>query len=187
MLAYVFWHRPSAKVDRKAYEEWLVHFQSELARDKPPGFISAHSFRIETLPWLVDQPGYEDWYCVEGSWALDPLNAFAVAGHAKAAHDGVAAEMDHGHGGLFAHAAGDTVSSDRSSVYWLTRPRGIQWRPPLEALHARYPQTNVWRRQMVLGAAAEFAVEVPGDTEIAVPQGWQARRMKRRRLPNAPD
>jgi hypothetical protein len=185
MLAYVFWHRPYGSADRKGYEQWLLGFQSELAQDKPPGLISAASFRIEHVPWLGDQPGYEDWCCVEGSWALDPLNAFAVAGHAKAPHDSAAAQMEYGHGGLFAHVSGDTILSEQSNVYWLTRPRGIQWRPPLDAVRAHCPQANVWRRQMVLGAAAEFAVEVPDDTEIEVPQGWQARRVKRWRLSGA--
>lgn len=182
MLAYVFWHRPHADADRARYEDSLLHFQSQLDQDKPPGFIAAASFRIEAVPWLGDHPGYEDWYLVQGSWALDPLNAFAIAGHAKAPHDSAAAHMDQGHGGLFAHAFGDTVSSNHSSVYWLTRPRGIAWQPPLEAVRARSPQANVWRRQMVLGASAEFAVEAPGDSEIEIPPGWQARRIRRVRL-----
>jgi hypothetical protein len=182
MLAYVFWHRPYADADRTGYEDALLRFQAQLDQEKPPGFIAATSFRIESVPWLNDQPGYEDWYLVQGSWALDPLNAFAVAGHAKAPHDSAAAQMDQGHGGLFAYAFGDPVLSDQSSVYWLTRPRGIQWQPPLEAVHAHCPQANVWRRQMVLGASAEFAVEAPGESEIQVPSGWQARRVRRVRL-----
>jgi hypothetical protein len=37
---------------------------------------------------------------------------------------------------------------------------------------------------MVLGPAAEIAVEVPGDREIEVPPGWQLRCcVKRVRLP----
>jgi hypothetical protein len=35
---------------------------------------------------------------------------------------------------------------------------------------------------MVLGPASEFGISVPGDTEIAVPSGWQARRVRRVRL-----
>jgi hypothetical protein len=35
---------------------------------------------------------------------------------------------------------------------------------------------------MVLGPAAEFGVSVPGDTEIELPSGWQARRVRRVRL-----
>jgi hypothetical protein len=43
------------------------------------------------LSWLDNRPGYEDWCLLDGSWALDPLNAFA---------DSAAAQMEEGHGGL---------------------------------------------------------------------------------------
>jgi hypothetical protein len=182
MLAYIFWHRPFAHIEQGRYEGSILDFQAALARQKPPGFIAAASFRIEAVPWLDDRPGYEDWCLLEGSWAMDPLNAFAVAGAVQAPHDNVAAQMEQGHGGIYADAGGETAPPAQSSVYWLTRPRGIQWRPPLEAVRAKWPQANVWRRQMVLGPAAEFGVSVPGDTEIAVPPGWQARRIRRVRL-----
>ena len=159
-----------------------LRFQAALAGAKPPGFISAASFRIEPVPWLGDQPGYEDWCVLEGSWAMDPLNAFAVAGETQAPHDDVAAQMEQGHGGIYAHSGGETPPPAQSSVYWLTRPRGIQWRPVLDEVRAKCTQANVWRRQMVLGPAAEFGVSAPGDTEIAVPSGWQARRVRRVRL-----
>lgn len=182
MLAYIFWHRPSAQTDRGRYEQSILGFQAALAAEKPPGFIAAASFRIGTVPWLGDQPGYEDWCLLEGSWAMDPLNAFAVAGAVKAPHDHVAAQMEQGQGGLYAHAGGETPPPAQSSVYWLTRPRGIDWKAALEPVRARCPAANIWRRQMVLGPAAEFAVSVPGDTEIAVPSGWQGRRVRRVRL-----
>lgn len=185
MLAYVFWHRPFAHIDRRRYEASILRFQAELERQRPPGFISAASFRIEPVPWLSDQPGYEDWCLLEGSWAMEPLNAFAVAGQMQAPHDTVAAQMDQGHGGLYAHAGGEIPPPARavqSSVYWLTRPRGIQWRAELDPVRGKSPQANFWRRQMVLGPAAEFAVEAPGDTEIEAPSGWQARRVHRVRL-----
>ena len=44
------------------------------------------SFRVAALPWLGNRPGYEDWCLLDGSWALDPLNAFAVAGPVMSAH-----------------------------------------------------------------------------------------------------
>jgi hypothetical protein len=182
VIAYVFWHRPLPQVERARYEAAIVRFQDELARHPPPGFIGAHSFAIEAVPWLSNQPGYEDWYLIEASWAMDPLNAFAVAGPVAGPHDSAAAQMDEGHGGIYAHAAGGSITAARSSAYWLTRPRGIQWRPALEAVRIRVPQANVWRRQMVLGSAGEFVVEVPNDTEIEVPPHWTARRIKRTRL-----
>ena len=85
MLAYIFWHRPYARVDRPRYEAAIVRFQSDLKAAKPPGFVSAASFQIEPVAWLGDLPGYEDWYLLEGAWAIDPLNAFAIAGHVQAA------------------------------------------------------------------------------------------------------
>jgi hypothetical protein len=185
MLAYVFWHRPFSQADRNTYEASVVGFQSELAKRPPPGFIGAASFAIGPVPWLSDQPGYEDWYLLEASWAMDPLNAFAVAGAVQPAHDSAAAQMDEGHGGIYAHVAGEAITAAESTVCWLTRPRGVEWRPALEAVRARYPQANIWRRQMVLGPAGEFAVEVQGDIGIEPPPHWTARRSKRARLPRA--
>src|SRR5579863_14525 len=182
MLAYIFWHRPFSHVDRGRYEASMLRFQAALAAAKPPGFIAAVSFRIEAVPWLGDQPGYEDWCVLEGSWAMDPLNAFAVAGAVQAPHDHVAAQMEQGQGGLYAHAGGETRPPAQSSVYWLTRPRGIDWKAALDPVRAQCPTANIWRRQMVLGPAAEFGISVPDDTEIVVPSGWQARRIRRVRL-----
>lgn len=179
MLAYIFWHRPLPDADRNRYEDAILRFQAALAKEPPPGFIAATSFRIEAVPWLGDAPGYEDWCLLDGSWAMDPLNAFAITGGRQAAHDGAAALMGEGAGGLYAHAGGEPVTAAESTVVWLTRPRGVQWRPATEAIRARAPAANVWRRQMVLGPAAEFAVEVPGAAPIDVPAGWQARPVKR--------
>ncbi len=183
MLAYIFWHRPYGRVDQARYEAAIVRFQSDLKAAKPPGFVSAASFQIEPVAWLGGQPGYEDWYLLEGAWAIDPLNAFAISGHVQAPHDDVAALMEDGHGGLYAHAGGETVTAPQSTVHWLTRPRGIQWQPALDAVRAHCPQANIWRRQMVLGPASEFAVEVPDETAIDIPSGWQSRRVQRVRLP----
>ena len=182
MLAYVFWHRPYPNIDGKRYEDAIMRFQKDLSKQPPPGFISAALFHIGPVPWLGGQPGYEDWCLLEGSWAMDPLNAFAVAGHVQGSHDNVAAQMDEGHGGLYAHVFGEPSPAADSTVYWLTRPRGIQWRVALDDLRARYPQANFWRRQMVLGPAAEFAVEIPGHSDLEAPPGWQARRVRRVRL-----
>ena len=71
------------------------------------------------------------------------------------------------------------MPASRSTIHWLTRPRGIQWQPAIEAVRGS------WRRQMVLGPAAEFAVETPAEAEIDVPAGWQRRRVTRMRLPHA--
>jgi hypothetical protein len=183
MLAYVFWHRPYAHIDRSRYEEAILRFQTDLTRQPPPGFIAAASFAIEAVPWLDDKPGYEDWCLLEGSWAMDPLNSYAITGSRQPSHDSVAALMENGHGGIYAHAGGETPPPQQSTAYWLTRPRGIDWRAALDPVRAKCPQANIWRRQMVLGRPAEFAVTVPGDTAIEVPSGWTALGVKRLRLP----
>jgi hypothetical protein len=181
VLAYVFWHRPGDDSDRAAYEKSLLGFQAALSKAAPPGLVAAASFAIEAVPWLGDRPGYEDWCLLEGGWAIDPLNAFAVAGAVTTPHDDIAHRMQEGHGGLYAHAFGDTALPADSSIAWLTRPRRIDWRAALEPLHAADPRRQGWRRQMVLGPAPEFAVVGEGEPPSA-PAGWQVRVVKRRRL-----
>src|SRR6185437_9324795 len=62
---------PYGRIDRQ--KRRVGRFQNDLAGSKPPGFIGATSFQIEVVPWLSDLPGYEDWYLLDGSWAMDPL------------------------------------------------------------------------------------------------------------------
>src|SRR6516165_10157396 len=69
-----------------------------------------------------------------------------------------AAQMEEGHGGLYALVWGEPVLPKQSTAVWLTRPRGIQWRTTLDAL--QLPGTTLWRRQMVLGPGKEFALIV---------------------------
>jgi hypothetical protein len=87
MLAYLFWHRPYSTTTTKQYEEALLRFQQHLRQQDPPGFRGSASFRVAALPWLGNRAGYEDWCLLDGSWALDPLNSFAVAGPVTSAHD----------------------------------------------------------------------------------------------------
>ena len=117
---------------------------------------------------------------LDGSWALDPLNAFAVAGQVMSAHDAAAAQMEEGHGELYALVWGEPVLPERSTAVWLTRPRGIQWRTTLDAL--QLPGTTLWRRQMVLGPGKEFALIVPPGFNVAAPAGWSALAIERVRV-----
>ena len=86
MIAYLFWHcaYPTSTVEQ--YEEALMRFQQRLGQQQPPGFGGSASFRVAALPWLGNRPGYEDWCLLDGSWALDPLNAFALAGPVTEIH-----------------------------------------------------------------------------------------------------
>lgn len=111
-----------------------------------------------------------------------PANAYAVTGETQPKHDVVASQMAAGAGGLYARVWGEPCSASRSTVAWLTRPRGIDWRSALDAIRASFANGTCWKRQMVLGPATEFAVEVPGEMRIAVPDGWQARYVTRNRV-----
>jgi hypothetical protein len=182
MIAYIFWHRPYRHVERVRYEEALLRFHARLARTASPGFIGSGTYRIDGAPWLGDQPGYEDWCLLESSAALDPLNAAAVAGATQAPHDHVAAQMEIGHGGLYAHFDGDAALPGDTTAIWLTRPRGIDWRAALAPFRARYPDATLWRRQMVLGPAREFVVVVPPGRDVAAPPNWDRLRLNRVRL-----
>jgi len=57
-----------------------------------------------------------------------------------------------------------------ATAVWLTRPRGIQWRPVLDTVRQQFPQTTLWRRQMVLGSGKEFALIAPLGVDVAAHQ-----------------
>ena len=144
------------------------------------------SFRVADLPWLGNLPGYEDWCLLDGSWALDPLNSFAVAGPVVSAHDAAATQMEEGYGGLYALVWGEPVLPERSTAVWLTRPRGFQWRPVLDTIRQQFPQTTLWRRQMVLGPGKKFALIAPLGVDVASPSGWSALPIERVRVDALP-
>jgi hypothetical protein len=182
VLAYLFWHRPYASADTRRYEESLLSFQRRLSEQPPPGFHAAGSYRISAAPWLDGKSGYEDWCYLDGSWALDPLNGFAVAGAVKGPHDIVAAQAEIGYGGLWSLMWGTPDLAKHQTVTWLTRPRSIDYRAVLEPALRKLPNATCWRRQMVLGPAPEFAIVVPTGEQVPAPDGWTALHVSGERL-----
>ncbi len=173
MLAYVFWHRPYAEVSRSDYEAALAAFHEQLRRASCPGLEGSTAYRISGAPWQGGGEGYEDWYVVVGSWALDPLNSTAVSGMREEAHGGVAAYSETGAGGLYDLVWGEALGLPRRHTVWLGRPRGIEYRPVIESLRARLAEpVACWRRRMVLGPAPEFAVVARPDQALEAPDGW---------------
>jgi hypothetical protein len=180
MLAYVFWHKPFPDVCLEEYEAALAEFHKRLGAASCPGFRGSIAYRISETPWLGQDRAYEDWNFVDGSWALDPLNRWAVSGAMEGVHGRIASLMKVGHGGLYCLHAGAVEPATAARVLWLKRPRGVHYQPILERLldQARTP-VSCWRRQMVLGPGHEFAIAGESPLDIAAPNGWEAVKVKR--------
>lgn len=164
MLAYVFRHWPADGVDRAAYETSLLDFHGRLATGGSEGFLRSAVYRVDDR--------YEDWYLVEGSFALDPLNEAAVGAQLRPAHDAVAAEAGGGSGSLFRLQSGVPEPAS-GEVSWLSKPKGEKY----PDFYARFPADAVlWRRQLVLGGPTEFLLEG------APPQGLSAETVRRELL-----
>jgi hypothetical protein len=169
VLAYVFWHWPARTVDRDAYESSQRSFHQQLNAVGSEGFIRSLSFRVEGTAWLPVGGAYEDWYLVEGSFALDPLNDIAVSPVLRRAHD-QAADGASGAGGLYRLRSGMPAPHD-GMVHWLSKAPGERY----DDFYARLaPGAVLWRRQMVLGPAPEFLLE-----SDRAPDGVQAVRVAR--------
>ena len=154
MIAYVFWHWVEGTSDRAAYEAAQRGFHERLRAATGEGFEQSHSYRVRGAPWIPGSAGYEDWYLLDGSHALDILNDLAVSPPVRGAHE-AAAHGARGLGGLYRLMRGIPV--DRSgTVAWLSKPAGEAY----DDFYRRLPGTAVlWRRQMVLGPAPEFLCE----------------------------
>jgi len=137
MLAYVFWHWPEPQGNPAQYESRLLDFQKSLAASPPAGFRESAVFRVQGAPWLPT-PGaaYEEWYLLEGSAALDPLNDAAVA----RAH--------------LAYWVEKPTGTSYGNFYSLLRPA------------IRLAGAVLWGRQMVLGPTREFCLHSPEAIEL---------------------
>lgn len=175
MLAYVFWHWPAAGVDRADYEATLARFHGGLAGASPDGFRASVAFRLDAPPWTrPDGAVYEDWYLVDGSAALDPLNDGAVSGACAEPHARVASLAAGGAGGLYRLRRGDArAAGEVGFALWFSKPDRMRYDDLDEALAGvAGAGAAVWGRQMVLGPAPEFCLHAPGAVEL--PRGLDA-------------
>jgi hypothetical protein len=132
------------------------------------------------VPWLADQSGYEDWALIDGPGVLETVNTAAVSGAMAPLHGRVADAMALGHGGLYYHLSGHLAPFSADSAQWLTRPRGIAFRPVLEEIVGSAGQpVSVWRRFMVLGPGKEFLVLGRDPLRLTLSQGWEAHSVRR--------
>ena len=182
MLAYVFWHWPQAQVEVSEYEARLREFQASLRAHPPAGFRDSAVFRVSAAPWLGAEQGYEDWYLVEGSVALDPLNDGAVAPACRAAHDAAARLAAGGTAGLYRLRAGQAALDHVKFSCWFGKPAGMLYDDfyKLLAPVTAEPGVALWGRQMTLGPTPEFCLHSAAGVELT--SSLQARQVKLTRL-----
>lgn len=161
MLAYVFWHWPRPDIERGQYLDHLTDFHRTLAANKPPGFQRSVVFRISGANWLnTAGEAYEEWYLLDNSAAMDPLNDGAVSGVCEAPHNRVAREAADGTGGLYRLRAGEADLAEAKFATWLSKPAGVSYQDfyaELESLTSQ-PGVALWGRQMTLGPTTEFCI-----------------------------
>jgi hypothetical protein len=158
VLAYVFSHQPAPGAAISAYEDALRRFHTALASSRTRGFVSSVTYRIGD--------GYSDWYLLEDSAALDPLNEAAVAGSRAAHHDAAASMAAHGVGKLLSLASG---SPDAGAFYEVrfSKPAGMVYADlnrTVDRLRSR--DAALWRRMMVLGPPPEFYLTCRAPIEL---------------------
>ena len=173
MLAYVFWHWPQSHIDRDSYVNHLLDFHNVLAANKPNGFHESVVFRIRGASWLnTADEAYEEWYLLDGSAAMDPLNDGAVSGVCEEPHNKVAREAADGTGGLYRLRAGHGRLSEARHALWLSKPVGVSYKDFYSALDplTSKPGVALWGRQMTLGPTTEFCIHSTNPIEL--PAGY---------------
>jgi hypothetical protein len=157
-LAYVFWHRPRPGVARQAYESALVAFHESLKVHPPAGFQRSHIYRISPPPWFAsDSDAYEDWYLIDDSAAMDPLNEAAISGARQAPHDRIAQMAGGGTAGLYLLRRGSPDEIASEAMYWFGKPDGESYAKFYDRFSSR-EGFGLWGRQMVLGPGPEFCL-----------------------------
>jgi len=164
MLTYVFWHQRESKIAREEYQERLVAFHRILRERQPQGFLFSMVLEMAQLPWMEEgREVYEDWYIVENSAALDPLDEAAVTGICREPHHQVARLAGNGTGGLYRLKGGTIDLAQVAEIRfatWFSKPTGMSYDRLYELLHeSRVEQQGiVWQRQMTMGPALEFCL-----------------------------
>jgi hypothetical protein len=170
MLAYVFWHWPRPEIERGQYLVHLTEFHRTLAAHKPLGFQRSVVFGISGADWLnTSGEAYEEWYLLDDSAAMDPLNEAAVSGACEEPHNRVAREAADGTGGLYRLRAGSPDLAHAKFATWFSKPAGVSYKnfyAELEPLTSQ-PGIALWGRQMTLGPTTEFCIH--SQTPVQLP------------------
>jgi len=165
LLAYVFWHAPRADAATPEYESLHREFREALKASDIGGFRGARMFRLSSIPWLDGRAGYEDWYLLEDSAALDALDRAAITEARQGPHDRVAALAAAGTAGLYDLRLGSLIAP--RVAYWLSKPDGMDY-ASFESSLAPLVAGGccLWGRRMTLGPTPEFCLHAPAPREM---------------------
>ena len=170
MLAYVFWHWHKDTVSQDQYEADLQRFHEILSLNKTAGFNGSTVFSIEKADWL-QTPGtvYEEWYLLDDSAAMDPLNHAAVHDACEEPHNTVARNAAGGAAGLYLLRYGNETLSKARFATWINKPEQMSYRDFYQSLESLCSQPGIalWGRQMVLGPTTEFCLH--SETQPTLP------------------
>ena len=161
MLAYTVWHHALDEAKQNAYQESLVQFHQTLAENKPQGYLSSVLLSMPGVPWMGEMRTiYMDWYFVENSSSLDPLNDCVLSGIRQEKHDAVAAATSGGVTALYQPKSDRTAISNAQFISWLSKPKGMKYPEFFEKLHFidEDDHASIWMRYMALGPGPEFCV-----------------------------
>jgi hypothetical protein len=169
MLAYIFWHWPRPGLPPRDYEDRLEAFHAALSRSPSAAFSRSVVFRAGRAPWLPeDRTAYVDWYLLDGSAGLDPLNEAAVAGGCRLPHDEAARHVEGASAGLYRLRIGEPRIEEARRGLWFNKTAGVPQARFLEDLRASTARDAgmLWVRQMGLGSTPEFCLLSPGEARL---------------------
>ena len=168
MLAYVFWHVPRAGSAAREYETAHRAFHDVLRAAGVAGLRGVRVFRLDAIPWLGGDAGYEDWHLLDDSSSLDALDRAAVSGARQPPHDRIAALAGAGTAGLYSLRQGAVIVP--SVAYWLSKPSGMSYAAFGDSMRPLVEDgCALWGRRMTLGPTPEFCLHAPAACEVPFP------------------
>jgi hypothetical protein len=175
MLAYVFWHWRRRGIPRDEYEQRQQRFHAALKAAPSHGFLGSRSFAIRGASWAAaGDEAYEDWYHVEDSASLDPLNQAAITGSRQLPHDAAAAAAEGGTAGLYRLRRRSVSDNVPALAAWFSKPSGMSYDQLFTVLDPLlHPVAGaLWCRQMVLGPTPEFCLQ--SSTAVTLPEPFSS-------------
>jgi hypothetical protein len=180
VLAYVFYHWKRPDVSAADYERLLRDFHLALNHAPSTGFSKSYSIALSGAPWANGgSDSYEDWYLVNTSADLDPLNDAAISASRQVPHDQAALAAAGGTAGLYRLRAGATLSVP-AYAHWFSKPEGWSYGQLYDRLRPLADHSALWGRQMTLGPAREFCLHT--SERVSLPPGIEATVLELRRV-----